>query len=154
MNVVIVDNEALKEKIEDLLYTEMWEPYGMGRDMRQALAMSGEEVNFAYLEGEDVVGAMVLIVNGTTAEIRFAAVASHFRKRGIGRRLWEGIVTYITHQTNISTVELHSRNIAIHFWSSLGFKEDSPWLDHKLYEPHGIRFKIMKYNFSIQGENI
>ncbi|WP_282937378.1 GNAT family N-acetyltransferase [Paenibacillus sp. RC67] len=150
MHVVIVENEALKEKMEDLLYTEMWKPYGLGREMRQALAMSGEEVSFACLEGEDVVGAMVLIVNGTTAEIRFAAVASHVRKKGIGRRLWEEIVTYITKHTKISTVELHSRNIAFDFWSSLGFKEESPWVDHKLYEPHGIRFKIMKYNFSTQ----
>ncbi|WP_036746876.1 GNAT family N-acetyltransferase, partial [Paenibacillus sp. UNC451MF] len=120
MKVVIVDNPILKDKMEDLLYTEMWKPYGMSRETRQALAMSGEEINFVCLEGDDVVGAMVLIVNGSTAEIRFAAVASDHRKKGIGRRLWEEIATHITQHTNISTVELHSRNISIDFWSSLG----------------------------------
>jgi ribosomal protein S18 acetylase RimI-like enzyme len=107
--------------------------------------MEGEEVGFACLEDEEVIGAMVLVVNGTTAEIRFAAVAAHQRKKGIGRRLWEEIVVYMTQQTKIVTVELYSRNMVIDFWSSLGFKEDSLWLDHKLYEPHGIRFKRMKY---------
>jgi len=150
MRVGIVDNKALKGKMEDLLYNEMWKPLGMGRETRQALSMEGDEVGFVCTEEEDVVGAMVLFMNGTTAEIRFAAVSSQHRKKGIGRRLWEGIAAYIKQQTSITTVELHSRNLSIDFWSSLGFREASPWLDHKLYESHGIRFKLMKYDFSVQ----
>lgn len=146
MQVVIADNEALKEKMEDLLYTEMWMPFGMSRETRQALTMDGEEVDFVCLDGEDVVGAMVLIENGNKAEIRFAAVSSEHRNQGIGRMLWDSIVTYVTQHTNIATIELHSRNLSIEFWSRLGFKEESPWLNHKLYEPHGIRFKMMKYD--------
>ncbi|TBL78987.1 GNAT family N-acetyltransferase [Paenibacillus thalictri] len=145
MLVALVDNEPLREKMEVLLYDEMWKPLGMGRESRKALSMEGEEIGFACVEDEEVLGAMVLFLNGTLAEIRFAAVSAQARNKGIGRRLWEEVAAYVERHTGIDTVELHSRNNAIEFWSRLGFQEASPWLDHRLYEPHGIRFKKMKY---------
>ena len=128
---------------EDLLFNTMFKPLNMDRSIKEELKVPGVEFHFVAIEGDKVVGSMVVVINNNRAELMHAAVDDMYRNKGIGKLIW-GEVKRFLFSKRINEIELYSRNTALEFWNKLGFYETSDWLDHEKFLKHGIRYKKMK----------
>ncbi|MGF7050498.1 hypothetical protein J2T13_005047 [Paenibacillus sp. DS2015] len=63
---------------------------------------------------------------------------------GDGKGIWNEIIEFLKHN-EIKSIELFSRDSAVHFWTKLGFVEISEWIDHELFKEKNIRLKKMRY---------
>lgn len=142
------EETRLVQQAETLLYEELFHPLGLPLDMQEQLKTEGVEHYFVAVDGDNVIGTMVLVIHGTDVELHHAAVSSSYRGRGIGSRLWEEVLAYCSIE-HLKKVNLYSRNTAIAFWRSLGFMETSDaWLEAEMFVKHGIRHKQMERDIS------
>ena len=145
MDFIITQDSNLLDQADKLLYVELWQPHGLVLDVRKELKLAAKEIVFIAKENEEVLGTFVFLIHDKfKGEVRHAAVNSQKHKKNIGRGLWQQVINYIN-KLGITTVEVYSRNTSLEFWRKLGFIEDSDWLDHELFTPHGIRFKKFKW---------
>lgn len=127
-----------------LLYEELFAPLQLPDTMQEQLKIDGNEQYFVALdEQQQVVGVTVLVLDGEHVELHHAATRSSLRGHGIGKQLWKLVREYcIKH--HFKRIELVSRNTAISFWESVGFRESSDeWIEREEFVKHGIRHKAM-----------
>jgi len=143
MNVGMTTDSARIDQAKRLLYEELFVPLQLPDTMQDQLRIEGEEHYFVATEDGEVIGVMVLVVNGQHAELHHAATRSAQRGRGVGKQLWELLKAYCI-ERKFSAIELVSRNTAISFWSSVGFSESTDaWIERPEFVKHGIRHKEM-----------
>ena len=146
VNCYKAEKTIIKNEANKLLYHVLWAPLGMAARAREDFKTDGVEHIFVTTDKSSVVGTFVLIVHcDNTVELRHAAVAETFQKRGIGKRLWAEAVKFAKGE-GASEFFLYARNTTIGYWLKLGLKEESAWLDHAEFKKYGIRFKKMVYS--------
>ena len=143
MEFVIATDPATIKKADDLLYEVLWKPFNISSNTREYFKTGAPELIFAALQENRVTGAFVLVVYSPDyAEIRHAAVSIPSQGQGTGRKLCRQVLSY-AEQNQINRIEVYARDTALGFWTKMGFKEESDWVDHELFIKHGIRFKKM-----------
>lgn len=144
MDMMITTDPQLIDRAKLLLYEELFVPLQLPDTMQDELRIAGEEQYFVAIEEQEVVGVMVLVIDGKHAELHHAATRSSYRGQGIGKRLWQLVSAYCV-ERELWEIELVSRNTAISFWREAGFEESSvDWIERPEFVKHGIRHKAMK----------
>jgi ribosomal protein S18 acetylase RimI-like enzyme len=144
---MLIEKTVNHEEINDarvLLYHELFEPLGMPRETQEHLKTPGVEHYFVCFLKNSIIGVMVLVVDHKKVELHHAAISKEYRGQGIGKKLWEEVLRF-SESEGIKVIELYSRNTAINFWKSIGFKEvNEEWLEVESFVKHGIRHKKME----------
>ncbi len=136
---------SIVQQAKQLLYDVLFEPLQLPNTMQEQLKIQGEELYFVALdEQSEVVGVMVVVIEGQHVELHHAATRTALRGHGIGKQLWEQVRKYCT-DNGYEQIELVSRNTAMSFWASVGFEDASQeWIERPEFVKHGIRHKAMK----------
>jgi N-acetylglutamate synthase-like GNAT family acetyltransferase len=142
MRFETTSDKELLQQADQLMYDVLWEPFGLPRDIRSKFKVEGQEKVIVALDEDKVVGAMVLIIQEAVAEIRHAAVYAKYQHSGLGRALFNHVLT-LAMEYEVNKLEVYARNSAIDYWEKMGFSDISGWLDHDFFVNHGIRFKRM-----------
>lgn len=136
------------DQSEQLLYTELFEPLGLDKSAREELRAEGEDRYFVTKLDGKIVAAMILTVNGTSAEVHHAAVAKAYRGKEIGLTLWQVVHEYAKRQ-GIRQIVVYSRNTSFGFWRRCGLEDTAEdWIEHEPFVPHNIRYKKMQLDVS------
>ena len=145
-NYSIKSPESNEEWENYLLFR--WEvlrkPLGMSKE---SLADSIEDKSF-HLMGIDekqnvIASGRVHFNSGNEAQIRYMAVDSRFKRRGIGSEIVDKLEKYATSK-GAGIMVLNAREEAISFYSNLGYKEVCPY-----HSDTGIPHKTMKKSLLI-----
>ena len=145
-NYSIKSPESNEEWESYLLFR--WEvlrkPLGMSKE---SLADSIEDKSFHLMgidEKENVIASGRVHFNSENeAQIRYMAVDSRFKRRGIGSEIVNKLERYATSKGAVIMV-LNAREEAISFYSNLGYKEVCPY-----HSDTGIPHKTMKKSLLI-----
>ena len=145
-NYSIKSPESNEEWENYLLFR--WEvlrkPLGMSKE---SLADSIEDKSFHLMgidEKENVIASGRVHFNSENeAQIRYMAVDSRFKRRGIGSEIVNKLERYATSKGAVIMV-LNAREEAISFYSNLGYKEVCPY-----HSDTGIPHKTMKKSLLI-----
>lgn len=136
------------DQAEQLLYTEIYEPWGLDKSARDELRAEGEDRYFVTKLDGRIVAAMILTVNGASAVVHHAAVAKAYRGREIGLTLWQVVHEYAKRQ-GIRRILVYSSNTSFGFWRRCGLEDASEdWIEHEAFVPHNIRYKKMQVEVS------
>ena len=119
-------------------------PLGMSKE---SLADSIEDKSFHLMgidEKENVIASGRVHFNSENeAQIRYMAVDSRFKRRGIGSEIVDKLEKYATSK-GAGIMVLNAREEAISFYSNLGYKEVCPY-----HSDTGIPHKTMKKSLLI-----
>ena len=119
-------------------------PLGMSKE---SLADSIEDKSFHLMgidEKENVIASGRVHFNSENeAQIRYMAVDSRFKRRGIGSEIVDKLEKYATSK-GAGIMVLNAREDAISFYSNLGYKEVCPY-----HSDTGIPHKTMKKSLFI-----
>ena len=145
-NYSIKSPESNEEWENYLLFR--WEvlrkPLGMSKE---SLVDSLEDKSFHLMgidEKENVIASGRVHFNSENeAQIRYMAVDSEFKRRGIGSEIVDRLEKYATSK-GAGIMVLNAREEAIRFYSSLGYKEVCPY-----HSDTGIPHKTMKKSLLI-----
>lgn len=139
------------EEADRLLYKVLWKPYGMERDMRKRFSPGIGQSTFVASDGEKVCGCIVACEHEDAVELRHMAVLEECRGTGIGTGLLNWVAEHLIRETGKRRIFVYARSSSAEFYLNRGFKPmgSDDWLDHPLFEPHGIRFKqlFMDHSF-------
>ena len=119
-------------------------PLGMSKE---SLADSIEDKSFHLMgidEKENVIASGRVHFNSENeAQIRYMAVDSRFKRRGIGSEIVDKLEKYATSK-GAGIMVLNAREEALNFYSNLGYKEVCPY-----HSDTGIPHKTMKKSLLI-----
>ena len=131
--------------LDELLWTVLWQPFGLPRDMRHLLKREGEEFALLARKNAQLVGGLVAVLSRKgEMEIRHLAVDAHVQGQGIGRSLVAELCR-IAENKNCKRIHTIARNTSVAFFRKLGFRissEKAP--SHPIFLKHGITFEIME----------
>ncbi len=140
-----VKTAADAAELDDLLWSVLWRPLGLPRDIRSTFHIDGEEIELAAKQDGRIVGGLVPIATvGDEMELRHLAVASGARGKAVGRRLVTELVR-IASANMRRRIHTIARNTSADFFREVGFKP-SPGRapEHPLFLEHGITFELMQ----------
>jgi len=116
-------------------------------DSKESLADSIEDKSFHLMgvdEKENVIASGRVHFNSENeAQIRYMAVDSRFKRRGIGSEIVDKLEKHATSK-GAGIMVLNAREEAINFYSNLGYKEVCPY-----HSDTGIPHKTMKKSLLI-----
>lgn len=131
----------LYDAVTDLRRAILRAPLGLDFTVDE-LAAEIDDIHFAALEGDDVVGTLLLHpINPTTVQLKRMAVAERVQKKGIGRVLVLAAENY-ARKNNVRTITMHARATAQGFYESLGYVTDGVPFDEQSI-PHIVMFKAL-----------
>ncbi|GIQ67654.1 GNAT family N-acetyltransferase [Xylanibacillus composti] len=141
----LTEDPTTIQEAKQLLYDVLFKPLQMSDTMQDQLKIQGEELYFVAMnERTEVVGVMVLVIDGEHVELHHAATRTALQGQGIGKQLWILVHEYCTDR-GFKSIELVSRNTAMSFWASVGFQATTEdWIEREDFVKHGIRHKAMK----------
>ena len=132
-------------ELDELLWTVLWKPLGLDRDVcRKFKARGRETVIAAEVDGRIIGGLVAVWDDKGEVEIRHLAVNPAMRGRGAGTRLATALLESARVQ-GCCRVHTIARNTSVPFFRKLGFATapgTAP--QHPLFEQHGIRFELME----------
>ncbi|MBI2868983.1 MAG: GNAT family N-acetyltransferase [Chloroflexi bacterium] len=143
--VEIMDAVADKQRdeLDLLLWSVLWQPLGLPRDIRQTFELSGSEIDLIAVDDGSVVGGVVVSrISANKYEIRHIAVKAGYQGKSVGTRLVEELIRQIRQDTSIS-VQTWARNTSAGFFTKSGFKPAGERLEHPAFAAHGINFQRM-----------
>lgn len=144
-SVEILKTACDTAEMDELLWSVLWQPLGLPRDIRSNFNLDGEKIELAAKENGQVVGGLVAVWTADNEiELRHLAVASGAQRKGIGRAL-------VTELYRIASVKmchrLHTiaRNTSAGFFREVGFEaaQGHP-PEHPVFLEHGITFVLME----------
>lgn len=151
----LTDDPGEIDLAEGLLHRELFKPFGLDRQVWEEQCAArwmenrqGVDRYFVARLGDEVIAAMVLRVEGDTAELRLAAVAGEHRGKNIGISLWNIVHAYARRE-QIRTIVVYTRNTAFGFWRRCGLEEASEkWIELDSLAPYNIRYKKMQIDIA------
>lgn len=132
-------------ELDELLWTVLWKPLGLDRDVRSKFKAQGREsVIAAEVDGRIIGGLVAVWGDQGEVEIRHLAVDPAMRGRGVGTRLATALLESARVQ-GCCRVHVIARNTSVPFFRKLGFgPAPGTAPQHPLFEQHGIRFELME----------
>lgn len=142
LSVRIVEHGTpLYDAVTDLRRSILRTPLGLDFTVDE-LAAEIDDIHFAVLDGDDVVGTLLLHrINSTMVQLKRMAVAERAQKKGIGRVLVLAAENY-ARKNDIRTITMHARGTAQGFYESLGYVTDGVPFDEQSI-PHIVMFKAL-----------
>lgn len=138
---IVEHGTPLYDAVTDLRRAILRTPLGLDFTVDE-LAAEIDDIHFAALEREDVVGTLLLHpINPTTVQLKRMAVAERAQKKGIGRVLVLAAEKY-ARKNNVRTITMHARETAQGFYESLGYVTDGAPFDEQNI-PHIVMFKTI-----------
>jgi len=145
MTVEIVTTTDAAATLDELLWTVLWQPLGLPRDIRRSFELEGEAFELLARENEQVVGGLVAVcAEDAEIELRHLAVAPHAQGHGIGRTLIAELYR-IANGRKCLRIHTIARNTSAEFFRALGFQTapgQAP--EHPIFLEHGITFELME----------
>ena len=152
-SVEIVKTACNVAEIDELLWSVLWQPLGLPRDIRNNFNIDGEKIELAAKENKQIIGALVAVwTNGNEIELRHLAVAPNHQRKGVGRSLVAELCR-ISSDRMCHRIHTIARNTSISFFRKLGFQiapGDPP--EHPVFKRHGITFELMEKNIEQGGQ--
>ncbi|WP_031387210.1 GNAT family N-acetyltransferase [Desulfonatronum thiodismutans] len=132
-------------ELDELLWTALWKPLGLDRDVRGKFKAPGREtVIAAEMDGRIIGGLVAVWDDQGEVELRHLAVDADSRGRGVGTRLATTLLESARVQ-GCCRVHAIARNTSVPFFRKLGFgPAPGTAPQHPLFEQHGIRFELME----------
>ncbi|MER3433547.1 MAG: GNAT family N-acetyltransferase [Leptolyngbya sp. ERB_1_1] len=98
--------------------------------------------HFLAYDGEKAIGtARIRFLNAHTAKLERLAVLADLRKHGVGRRIVETVLEFLSDK-NISDLRIHAQISVVAFYQKLGFVTEG-----EEFEEAGIPHIKMNYKF-------
>ena len=132
-------NSKLHLEAKEIRADVLRKPLGLPAD-DPAFNDKESDVHFAALDGNEVVGVVVLVPNykPKIGKLRQMATAEKVRGKGYGISLVSALEEYAVSKGMIG-IELHSRHYAIEFYEKLGYEITSD-----VFQEVGIDHYVMK----------
>lgn len=135
----VSDNE--KKELDQLLWSVLWEPLGMPRNIRASFQLSIPETQLIAMVDDSIIGGLVANWHSSDEiEIRHLAVKLEYRGISIGQRLVRELIKRMPQDKTIS-IQTYARNTSIAFFTRLGFKPIGECLEHPDFSAQGISFQ-------------
>jgi len=90
MDIIIRYPQIIQEKskLEESLWTVLWKPIGLDKNVREKFKLIGSEINLIAVESGSIIGALVANrISGDTFELKHIAVLPESQNQGIGKKL-------------------------------------------------------------------
>jgi putative acetyltransferase len=142
-----------------LLATETWRPVADERRYLKAVRRHADAAVFVAVDGERVVGRLSLArdphpASAHVADLGLMVAASH-RRRGIGRALLDGAVTW-ARIAGVRKLELHVfpwNDPAIRLYEGFGFEREGLRRGHYLRDGVAVDAILMAYHLPSERES-
>ncbi len=143
LRTALSPSQALE--LDELLWTALWKPLGLDRDVRGKFkALGRETVIAAEMDGRIIGGLVAVWDDQGEVELRHLAVDAAMQGRGLGTRLATTLLESARAQ-DCCRVHAIARNTSVPFFRKLGFgPAPGTAPQHPLFEQHGIRFELME----------
>ncbi|MDD5701414.1 MAG: GNAT family N-acetyltransferase [Dehalococcoidales bacterium] len=134
-------SEKEKKELDLLLWSVLWKPLGMPRNMRMSFQLSGPEMQLVAMVDHSIIGGLVANWHSSNdIEIRHLAVKLEYQGISIGQRLVRELIKRIPQDKTIS-IQTYARNTSVAFFTKLGFKHIGERLEHPDFSAQGISFQ-------------
>lgn len=133
-----------KNELDRLLWSVLWEPLGLPRDIRKSFEIGGPEIELvAVVDGTTIGGIVANRFSESEFEIRHIAVKPSYQGKSVGKRLVEELSSQARRDKTVS-IQTWARNTSIGFFTKLGFKPTGKRLEHPDFAAHGISLHKME----------
>ncbi|MFC1920664.1 GNAT family N-acetyltransferase [Chloroflexota bacterium] len=137
MDIKQATTQKEKRELDRLLWTVLWEPLNLPRNIRNSFKLGGPEIDLIAIDNKIIVGALVANwLSEKEIEIRHLAVKPGNQENSVGSLLVGELFRLIREKTPLQ-IHAYARNTSLGFFTKLGFK------------PRGNR--INQPNFMQQG---
>lgn len=144
-SVEIVKKVCDATGIDELLWSVLWQPLDLPRNIRNDFNIDGEKIELVAKENGQIIGALVAVwTNGNEMGLRHLAVASNHQRKGVGRSLVAELCR-IASDRMCHRIHTIARNTSASFFRRLCFQTapgDPP--EHPVFKKHGITFELME----------
>ncbi|KPM46928.1 GNAT family N-acetyltransferase [Jiulongibacter sediminis] len=82
------------------------------------------QIHFVAIDGEGLIGVVILKIEGEIGKLRQMAVAEAAQGKGIGALLVEALEQY-ARQQGLKKIKMHARHYAVGFYEKLGYIKTS-----------------------------
>lgn len=146
LEVKIIRATEVSSEMDELLWTVLWKPLGLTRDIRKSFKLADGETLalLAQIESKLIGGLVAVKRQDLVMELCHLAVASYARGCGVGHSLIKELI--IASQTKMC-FQIHTiaRNTSISFFRKQGFQVVTGYVpEYPLFIKHGITFVHME----------
>ena len=143
MHIKYTVSDEEKNELDQLLWTVLWKPLGLPRDIRQSFRLNSPQIDLIAVDNGTVVGGLVANwLSKNEIEIRHIAVRSDYQGLSVGRCLVEKLVKLVQQDTPVK-IQTCARNTSAGFFVKLGFISTGKYLEHQDFAKNGIKFQQM-----------
>lgn len=145
LTISVVSSPKEAESLDELLWSMLWKPLGLPRNIRQSFKIDGETIELIAKIEEQVVGGLVAVwTSKEEIELRHLAVVTEKQNQRIGQDLVVRLLE-IAAFSRCRRIHTIARNTSVAFFRKLGFTT-APGIppEHPVFQKHGISFELME----------